>query len=167
MRALSFAVTCLLLVGVSPTPSPMPTGAPTVSPMPAPSLTPTPSIAPVPSLTPASSASASPTPFATPTILMLPPDAPPQILWVALSSTTPHAGDTLTVTVLTSSNVASVELRVGGYGGGMQKTDVGHFESTSTVPHLPFFISRNLTLQIIARNTAGVAVQQTVALQVR
>jgi hypothetical protein len=98
---------------------------------------------------------------------MLPPDAPPQILWVQLSSTTPQAGDTLTVTVLTSSNVASVELRVGGYGSAMQKVDVGHFESASTVPRLPFFIGHNLTLQIIARNTAGVAVQQSVPLQVR
>jgi hypothetical protein len=98
---------------------------------------------------------------------MLPPDAPPQILWVSLSSTTPKAGDTMTVVVLASSNVASVELRVGGYGSSMTKTDVGHFESISVVPHLPFFVSHNLTLQIIARNTAGVAVQQTVLLQVR
>ena len=98
---------------------------------------------------------------------MLPPDAPPQILWIQLSSTTPHAGDALDVIVLTSSNVASVELRVGGYGASMPKTDVGHFEMTSTVPHLPFLMSHNLTLQIIARNTAGVAVQQDVALHVR
>jgi hypothetical protein len=105
--------------------------------------------------------------LATPTVLMLPPDAAPQILWVQLSSTTPHAGDALNVTVLTSSNVASVELRVGGYGASMQKTDVGRFEMTSTVPRLPFFMSHNLTLQIIARNTAGVAAQQNIALQVR
>jgi hypothetical protein len=98
---------------------------------------------------------------------VLAPDAPPQILWVQVSSTTPRAGDTLAVTVLTSSNVASVELRVGGYGSGMQKTDVGHFEAAEIVPRLPFFINHNVTLQIIARNTAGVAVQQTVPLQVR
>jgi hypothetical protein len=97
---------------------------------------------------------------------MLPPDAPPQILLIQLSSTMPKAGDTLSVLVLTSSNVASVELRVGGFGGSMTKTDVGHFESTSTVPHLPFFISHSVTLEIIARNTAGVAVQQSVPLQV-
>lgn len=98
---------------------------------------------------------------------MLAPDAPPQILWIALSSTSPRAGDTLTVTVLTSSNVASVELRVGGYGSGMNKTDVGHFQLASTVPKLPFFMSHSLALQIIARNTAGVAAQQTVPVQVR
>ena len=117
--------------------------------------------------TPAPSPTPSPTPAPTPTILMLPPEAPPQILYVQVSSTSPHAGDTLDVLVLASSNVASVELRVGGYGAGMTKTDVGHFESASTVPRLPFFMSHNLTLQIIARNTAGLAVQQTVALHVR
>jgi hypothetical protein len=97
---------------------------------------------------------------------MLPPDAPPQILWIALSSTAPRAGDTLTVTVLTSSNVASVELRVGGYGSGMMKTDAGHFQLASTVPKLPFFMGHNLTLEVIARNTAGAAVQQSVPLHV-
>jgi hypothetical protein len=98
---------------------------------------------------------------------MLPPDAAPQILWVGLSSATPKAGDTLTVTVLTSSNVASVELRAGGYGGAMPKTDVGHFESSSQVPHLPFFVGHKLTLQIIARNTAGALVERDVPIQVR
>ena len=84
-----------------------------------------------------------------------------------MSSTSPRAGDTLTVTVLTSSNVASVELRIGGYGSGMTKKDVGHFQLAQIVPKLPFFMSRSLTLQIIARNTAGVAAQQSVLLQVR
>jgi hypothetical protein len=98
---------------------------------------------------------------------MLPPDAAPQILYVSLSSTTPRAGDTMQITVLCSSNVASVELRVGGYGTGMTKTDVGHFEASQQVPRLPFFMSHTLTLQIIARNTAGVAAEQDVAVQVR
>jgi len=98
---------------------------------------------------------------------VLPPGAAPQILYVSLSSTTPHAGDTIFITVLASSNVASVELRIGGYGEGMTKTDVGHFQISQQVPRLPFFMSHNLTLQIIARNTAGTAVEQDVGLQVR
>jgi hypothetical protein len=98
---------------------------------------------------------------------MLDPDAPPQILWVQLSSTTPQAGDMLSVVVLTSSNVASVELRVAGYSASLAKTDVGHFEGSSRVPHIPFFLSHNVTLQIIGRNTAGSAVEQDLALQVR
>jgi len=98
---------------------------------------------------------------------MLPPDAPPQILWISVSSTDPKPGDTLTVIVVASSNVASVELRVGGYGTSMPKTDVGRFESNSTVPKLPFFLNHNLTLQVIARNTAGVSVEKDVALRVQ
>lgn len=122
---------------------------------------------PSPSAIPTTLPTSLPSPMATPTVLMLAPDAAPQILWVGLSSTTPHAGDTLAITVLTSSNVASVELRVGGYGSGMTKTDVGHFELSSQVPRLPFFMSHSLKLQVIARNTAGVAAEQDVPLQVR
>jgi hypothetical protein len=98
---------------------------------------------------------------------MLGPDAPPQILWIQLSSTNPKAGDTLSVLILTSSNVASVELRVSGYGTSIPKTDVGRFEGSSTVPNLPFFVNHNLTMQIIARNTAGVAVERDFSFQVR
>jgi hypothetical protein len=135
----------------SPSPSPTPLAAPVVTPVPSPD----PNVSPIP------------TPVATPTILMQPPDAPPQILWISLSSTAPHAGDTLAITVLASSNVASVELRVGGYGSAMNKTDVGHFESTSQVPKLPFFMNHNVTLQVIARNTAGVQAEQDIPIQIR
>jgi hypothetical protein len=168
MPAAIFVVACLLLVAATPPIVPTLAAVPPIIPTPAPA--PTPSFeSPLPMETPPPTPAPSPvpTPAATPTVLMLPPDAPPQILWVSLSSTTPRAGDTLSVVVLTSSNVASVELRVGGYGSGMTKTDVGHFESTQMVPRLPIFMSHNLTLQIIARNTAGVAATRSVALQVR
>ncbi|HEY2475435.1 MAG TPA: hypothetical protein VGI19_11615 [Candidatus Cybelea sp.] len=112
-------------------------------------------------------ASPAPTPLATPTILMLPPDAAPQILWVSISSTTPHAGDVVTGTVLASSNVASVELRIGGYSLNSTKTDVGHFEWNFTVPQLPFYAPHDFALQIIARNTAGVAATTSVQMSVR
>ncbi|HEX3368698.1 MAG TPA: hypothetical protein VHS56_03905 [Candidatus Cybelea sp.] len=113
------------------------------------------------------SPSAVPSPAPTPTILMLAPDAPPQILWVSVSSTTPHAGDVVSGTVLTSSNVASVELRVGGYSLNSTKTDVGHFEWSFAVPQLPFYAPHDFALQIIARNTAGVAATTAVAMSVR
>jgi hypothetical protein len=100
-------------------------------------------------------------------MLVLPPDAAPQILWFGLSSTTPKAGETLSVTVLTSSNVASVEVRVGGYGFNLPKTNVGLFEGAYTVPQLPFFMNHTLVMQIIARNTAGAAVTSNIQLQIR
>jgi hypothetical protein len=120
---------------------------------------------PDPSVSAAPSESASPAP--TPTIAILPPDAAPQILWWHMSSTTLHAGDTLSVVVLTSSNVASVELRIGGYAFSLPKTDVGHFEGGYFVPQLPFFVSHELLMRIIARNTAGTSVENGVEIQVR
>jgi hypothetical protein len=60
-----------------------------------------------------------------------------------------------------------VELRVAGYSTSIPKADVGRFEGSSTVPHLPFFINHSLTMQIIARNTAGVAVERDFPFQVR
>jgi hypothetical protein len=148
-RALLVATAALLLMGVDQsTPPPPPLVAPVVTP------------APVSSTGPVA------TPNAPPPVVMLPPDAAPQIQWISLSSTAPRAGDTLAVTVLASSNVASVELRVGGYGMGMNKTDVGHFESTSQVPNLPFFMNHNITLEVIARNTAGVAIEQDIPISV-
>ncbi len=120
---------------------------------------------PVPSISPAPSQTSSPAP--TPTIAILPPDAAPQILWWSLSSTTPRAGDTLSVIVLASSNVASVELRIGGYAFNLPKTDVGHFEGGYVVPQLPFFVSHELLMRIIARNSAGVSVENGVEIQVR
>ncbi|MBV8280789.1 MAG: hypothetical protein JO347_01850 [Candidatus Eremiobacteraeota bacterium] len=124
---------------------------------------------PLPTPTPPSPPTAvpSPSPAPTPTILMLPPDAAPQILWYQISSTTPHAGDVVSGTVLASSNVASVEIRVGPVGFNMTKTDVGHFEGSYRVPSIPFFVNHSLTLTIIARNTAGVAAQVVLPFQIQ
>ncbi|HEV3092329.1 MAG TPA: hypothetical protein VGX91_12890 [Candidatus Cybelea sp.] len=119
------------------------------------------STAPVASATPAS-----PAPSPTPTILMLPPDAAPQILWYQFSSTTPHAGDTVTVIVLCSSNVASLEIRVGSFSFNLPKTDVGRFEGSYVVPHLPFMMSHKLALTIVARNTAGDAAQDSLEMRI-
>jgi len=141
MRAALFAVAWLALAGAAVAPSP--------SPFPSPS------------------ASAAPTPQATPTILMLAPDASPQILYVHLSSNSPRAGDTLSIVVLTSSNVASVEIRIASFGTNLPKTDVGHFEGSNPVPNIPFFMSHNFTLDVIARNTAGAWVKQSFPFQIR
>jgi hypothetical protein len=126
-------------------------------------------LAAVPSPAPSASGAPSqvPSPAPTPTIAILPPDAAPQILWWHLSSATPQAGDTLSVVVLTSSNVASVELRIGGYAFNLPKTDVGHFEGAYAVPQLPFFMSHTLVMQIIARNTAGAAATSNAQIEIR
>lgn len=94
-------------------------------------------------------------------------DAAPQILAVAVSETTVHPGDRVFGRVITTSNVASVEARIGGYAMSLVKTGVGRFELTYTVAPLPWFIRGNFTMQVIARNTRGDAVTRAVPLTVR
>jgi len=85
----------------------------------------------------------------------LPPDAAPRILKIVVSATTVYGGDTVSGYVRTSSNVASVELRVGGFSMPVPKSGVGQFQLTYKVPSLPFFLHRTYPMEIIARNTRG------------
>jgi hypothetical protein len=100
-------------------------------------------------------------------ILRLPPDAPPQILSVAISETTVHSGDTVSGTVLTTSNVASVEVRVATFGRGLSKAGVGRFTLTYPVGNLPFFVRGTYAMHVIARNTAGASTETSVPITVR
>jgi hypothetical protein len=100
-------------------------------------------------------------------VLHLSPSAAPQILNVAVSETTVHPGDRVFGRVLTTSNVASVEARIGGYAVTLVKVGVGRFELTYTVGPLPWFIRGNFTMQVTARNTRGDAVTQAIPLMVR
>jgi hypothetical protein len=97
----------------------------------------------------------------------LPSDAPPQILSVAISETTVHSGDTVSGTVLTTSNVASVEVRVANFGRGLSKTGVGRFSLTYPVGNLPFFVRGTYSMRVIARNTAGTSTETSVPITVR
>ncbi len=97
----------------------------------------------------------------------LPADAAPQILGVAISETTVRPGDRLTGSVLTSSNVASVEARIGGYGLTLQKVGVGRFELAYTVGPLPWFVHGKYTMEVVARNTRGDTVRRSIPLTVR
>jgi hypothetical protein len=97
----------------------------------------------------------------------LPPNAAPQILAVAVSETTVHPGDTVSGSVVTSSNVASVQARIGGYAMTLVKTGVGRFALTYTVAPLPWFIRGTFNMQVVATNTRGDTVQRTIPLTVR
>ena len=98
---------------------------------------------------------------------MEPPDAYPRIVSVTLSSPVVSGGDVVTSSVETSSNVASVEARIGGYSANYQKTGVGRFTLAYKVPNLPFFLHKAYVLQIIARNTAGTSVSTAVPITIR
>lgn len=95
------------------------------------------------------------------------PDAAPRILAVAVSETTVHPGDRVSGSVVTSSNVASVEARIGGYAMSLAKTGVGRFTLSYTVAPLPWFVRGNFTMRVIAKNTRGDTVERTIPLTVR
>jgi hypothetical protein len=135
--------------------------------------TPKPTAKPLPAGTPSAAPSATPArsvavlPPAPKNIERRDPDAPPQILDVAVSQTTVHPGDHIVGRVMTSSNVASVEARIGGYSVGLAKVGIGRFELAYTVGPLPWFVHGNFTMQVIARNTRGDKTTRAVPLTVR
>jgi len=124
----------------------------------APALLPAPTIAPIPS----PAASASPTPSASPAPLVLPPDAAPQIVDVHFNQNVIHSGDVVSGTVTTSTNVASVEVRIASYSVNVPRTDSGQFALSYQAPHIPWFARGNYTARVIARNTAGVATERDI-----
>ncbi len=95
------------------------------------------------------------------------PDAAPEILDVQVSETTVSPGDSVHGSVVTSSNVASVEARIGGYGMSLHKIGMGRFELTYKIGALPWFVRGNFTMQVIARNARGDAVTRSIPLTVR
>ena len=84
-----------------------------------------------------------------------------------MTPTTVYPGDTVSASVVTTSNVASVQARVGGYAVNLSKVGVGRFAITYTVGPLPWFIHGSYTIEVTARNTRGDAVTRAVALTVR
>lgn len=107
-----------------------------------------------------------PRPAAKPTPVLRPPSAPPRIYNVAIASLV-HAGQRVTGQVTTSSNVASVEVRIAAYSIVMQKTGVGTFAIDYSVANVPFFFRGTYTMHVIARNTAGDRDERTVPLTIQ
>ena len=143
------------------------TAAPVPS-QPTPTASPVPVTPPVITPTPGPSATSSPAaPRIAKKVPRVAPDAAPQILAIAISETTVQPGDHVSGSVVTSSNVASVEARIGGYAVSLSKVGVGRFALTYTVGALPWFVRGNFTMQVIARNTRGDAVTRAIPLTVR
>jgi len=127
-----------------------------------------------PAAVPAATATASapPSPVAAPTpapkrVPIRPADAAPKIVSVSVSQRTMHPGQTISGTVLTSSNVASVEVRIATYSIDMQKVGVGRFAMAYTVPNVPVFFRGNYTMQVIARNSAGDQASRGIPITIR
>lgn len=110
-------------------------------------------------------ATASPVPATAPAptgvpVPALPPDAKPAIVSISISATDLHSGDVVSGTVITSSNVASVEARIKTYSANLNRLDVGRFGLSMRVPAIPLFLHGTYQLQVIARNAAGAIVTQ-------
>jgi outer membrane biosynthesis protein TonB len=165
----------------TPPPSPLPSEAPSATPMPSttPSVTPspTPTPSPIPSVTPSPTPLPTPTPTPSttplptatplPTPLSLPPDAPPQILAVQVSDPVFHGGELITGTIITSTNVAAVEIRLAGHKMRIPRTDFGIFQMSYTMPRVPFWMRKTYTAQVVAMNSAGVEAERDVTISVR
>ncbi|HTU69749.1 MAG TPA: hypothetical protein VMF11_05460 [Candidatus Baltobacteraceae bacterium] len=146
-------------IAASAQPSLPPSAPPaTLAPAALPTIVPT----AVPTQTPA--ATAAPTVDLVP---QLPPDAAPQIVALHIDRTTLRGGETVTGSIITSSNVASVEARIGYYSIAVPKVGEGRFALRYVVPNLPFFLHRSYTMAVIARNVAGTAVVRTVPIRIR
>lgn len=138
---------------------------------------PTPTLAPeqitthAPALsTPAPTPSPTPAPSPTPTparVVALPPNAPPRIVAVHISNKTVHGGDTISGTVETTSNVASVEARIATFSISVPKVGIGRFVLNYQVPNVPFFLHGTYPMTVIARNTAGQTVQRVIPITVQ
>ncbi|HTX59706.1 MAG TPA: hypothetical protein VMH02_08490 [Verrucomicrobiae bacterium] len=97
---------------------------------------------------------------------ILPPAAPPEIIALELRSRVVHPGERVVGRVVASSNVASVEVRIGGYSIAMEKTGVGRFALSYVVPDVPF-LRGTFVMQVIARNSGGASVERSLPLEIR
>jgi hypothetical protein len=161
LASLLLLASCFHATRAPNTPQPARVIAPT--PTPSPALVTPPVITPTPG---ASVPAATAPPIAKP-VTRMSPDSPPQILAISISETTVSPGDSVSGSVVTSSNVASVEARIGGYAVSLSKVGVGRFALTYKVMPLPWFIRGSFTMRVIARNTRGDAVARAIPLQVR
>ncbi len=87
-----------------------------------------------------------------------PDEAPPAISTIWFSQATYAWGDLARIALVTSTNVALVEMRVGGYGRALTKKALGHFDGLYRVPFLPPVLDRfryAFPFRFIVRNTAG------------
>lgn len=95
------------------------------------------------------------------------PNAAPRIITMSISSGIVHSGEIVSGHIETSTNVASVEARIGGYASALRKVGAGRFYLQYRVPYVPFFLRKTYTVRIIARNTRGEATSAAFPITVR
>jgi hypothetical protein len=89
-----------------------------------------------------------------------PNEASPAIAAIWFSQATYAWGDLARIALVTTTNVALVEMRVGGYGRALTKKALGHFDGLYRMPFMPPVLDRfhyALPFRFIVRNPAGAA----------
>lgn len=110
-------------------------------------------------------AGGAPSPLASPAQEAAPHD-PPRILAVLFTPNAFGSGDIVRGQVLTSSNVASVEARIGAFAANLQRSRPGEFALEYRVPWLPFFFHHAYNVAVTARNADGVATTRFVPITI-
>ena len=95
------------------------------------------------------------------------PNAPPRIVRIWISQNNVTGGDVLRGHVTTTTNVASLEVRLGPKSAPLKRTTFGQFEGTFHVPTVPSFLHRSYSVDLIARNAAGTTAQAAVTIDYR
>jgi hypothetical protein len=108
---------------------------------------------------------ASPSPWPRP--LTLPPNAPPQILALWMNETAIAGGKPWSGRLVTSTNVASVEVRTESFSFVCDRSAFGVFEFTQNILDVVPQYRRPYTLHVIARNARGDAAEWLVPISIR
>ena len=93
--------------------------------------------------------------------------APPQILAMNFSGTDVRRGQTWTGTIVTSTNVASVEVRTNLFSINAPRRAFGDFAFAMRVYDVPPIFIRAYRVRVIARNSAGQSVEEDIPFRIR
>lgn len=91
----------------------------------------------------------------------------PRIVALQFSSLDVRRGSHWSGTIVTSTNVASVEVRTNLFSIDVPRTEFGRFAFDADVVDLPPIFIRPYRLRVIARNAEGVAVEEDLPFQLR
>jgi hypothetical protein len=95
------------------------------------------------------------------------PDAPPRILAMRFSSGEVRRGETWSGAIVTSTNVASVEVRTNLFSIDVPRRNYGDFRFSLRVYDVPPIFIRAYRLRVIARNAAGGSVEEDLPFRIR
>ncbi len=93
--------------------------------------------------------------------------APPRILAMRFSSPQARRGETWSGTIITSTNVASVEVRTNLFSIDGPRRAYGDFRFALRVYDVPPIFIRAYRLRVIARNAAGESVEEDLPFRIR